>query len=77
MKAGGYGVEAMFDEIEAALRRDAAAGARNYLTAVFDAADGHPLRYVRRVRGSGERVEWVVTLRRLGAGGLGAAGPNP
>jgi hypothetical protein len=58
-----YGVEALFDQMEEALRENAAVG-RNYLTAQFDPADGHPLRYVRRIRGTKERVEWFVRLER-------------
>jgi hypothetical protein len=60
------GVEALFDRMEASLRRDAAEGRRAYATATFDPHDGHPLRYVRRVRATGERVEWNCTLARPG-----------
>jgi hypothetical protein len=60
----GYGVEALFDEMEAALRANAASGAHNYLTATFDPDSGHPTRYVRRIRGSRERVEVLVRLDR-------------
>jgi hypothetical protein len=56
------GVEPLFDRIEAALRQDAAEGRRTYATAVFDRHDGHPMRYVRRVRATGDRVEWNCTL---------------
>jgi hypothetical protein len=56
------GVEPLFDRIEAALRQDAAEGRRTYATATFDRHDGHPLRYVRRVRATGERVEWNCAL---------------
>ncbi len=58
-----YGVEALFNRMEEALRENAAGG-RNYLTAQFDPGDGHPLRYVRRIRGTKERVEWFVILER-------------
>jgi hypothetical protein len=59
-----HGVEAMFDRMEEALRDDAASGGRNYVTAQFDPRDGHPQRYVRRIRGTKERVEWLVRLER-------------
>jgi hypothetical protein len=64
---GGLNVEGMFDRMEAALREDAAAGRRPYATATFDKGDGHPLRYVRRDRAAGERLEWTVRLQRPGA----------
>jgi hypothetical protein len=60
------GIDPLFDRIEAALRQDAAEGRRTYATATFDPHDGHPLRYVRRVRATGERVEWNCTLARPG-----------
>ena len=56
------GLETLFDRMEAALRQDAAEGRRTYATATFDRHDGHPLRYVRRVRATGERVEWNCAL---------------
>jgi hypothetical protein len=59
-----YGVEALFDQLEEALRHNEAAGGRNYLTAQFDPIDGHPLHCVRRIRGTKERVEWFVRLIR-------------
>jgi hypothetical protein len=65
--AGGpVGIEPLFDRMEAALRQDAAEGRRTYATATFDPQDGHPLRYVRRVRATGEREEWNCTLARPG-----------
>jgi hypothetical protein len=57
-----YGVPALFDEMEAMLRRDEAAGSRNYATAAFDPHDGHPVRYVHRVRGTHDRIEWTLKL---------------
>ena len=60
-------VEGQFTEIEKGLQLDLAAGARkNYATAAFDLGDGHPTHYVRRVRGTGDRLEWNVNLRRPG-----------
>ncbi len=50
--------------MEEALRHDEASGGRNYITAKFDPADGHPQHYVRRIRGTKERVEWFVRLER-------------
>jgi len=57
-----YGVEAMFDLMDGMLRQDASVGGRNYCTAAFDPRDGHPLRLVHRVRGAGERLEWIVRV---------------
>lgn len=60
-------VEGQFAEIEKGLQLDLAAGSRkNYATAAFDLGDGHPTHYVRRVRGTGDRLEWNVNLRRPG-----------
>ena len=62
-------VEGQFTEIERGLQLDQAAAARrNYATAAFDLRDGHPTHYVRRVRGSGDRLEWNVNLFRPGEG---------
>jgi hypothetical protein len=63
-RASDYGVEALFDRIEAALRKDAGAGVR----ASFDARDGHPIRYARGNRRAGERVEWTSILTRVPGG---------
>lgn len=60
--ARNYGVPALFDEIEAALRRDEMEGRKNYTQAQFDGKDGHPLHYIHSVRGTKERVEWFVKL---------------
>ena len=62
-------VEGQFAEIERGLQLDLAEGARrNYATAAFDLRDGHPVHYVRRVRGSGDRLERNVNLSRPGEG---------
>jgi hypothetical protein len=58
-----FGVEAILRTIEADLQRDAAQGARNYTVATFDPADGHPLHYVHRDRGTRRRQEWTIRLR--------------
>jgi hypothetical protein len=55
-----FGVPALFDEIEAALRADESSGRRNFATAQFDPTDGHPFHYVHRTRGTKERVEWNI-----------------
>ena len=62
---GRYGVAALFEQIETALRQDETTGRRNFATAKFDAKDGHPFHYVRRVRGTKDRVEWNVKLTRV------------
>jgi hypothetical protein len=57
-------VEGMFDRMEADLEKDKAEGqSRNYTMAVFDARDGHPFRYIRRVKSAGERLEWNFLLK--------------
>ena len=59
-------VEEMFDEMERRLKRDVdSAGRRNYATAQFDTRDGHPHRYVHRVAGTKQRLEWIVKLTPL------------
>lgn len=60
-----FGVPALFDEIEAMLRRDEAAGRRNFATAKFDEQDGHPYHYVHRARDRKERVEWNIKMTRV------------
>ena len=65
-----YGVAALFDEIETALRQDETAGRRNFATASFDPKDGHPFHYVHRLRGTKDRVEWNVKLTRATPGGM-------
>jgi hypothetical protein len=58
-------VDGQFAVIEKGLQLDLAEGVRrNYATAAFDLRDGHPTHYVRRVRGSGERLEWNVNLKK-------------
>ena len=60
-------VDGQLAEIEKGLQLDLAAGARtNYATAAFDLGDGHPAHYVRRVRGTGDRLEWNVNLNKAG-----------
>jgi hypothetical protein len=60
-----YTIDAFFALIESKLRDDVAVGGRNYATAMFDRRDGHPLRYIHRVRGTSERIELDVQPLRL------------
>jgi hypothetical protein len=61
------GVDAVFDRIQAVLDGSVGAARRNLIVAVFDPRDGHPRRFVYRVRGTSEREEWVLRLRPAGA----------
>jgi hypothetical protein len=58
----GYTVEGVFDRIEEVLSQGAGAPRHNFTVAVFDPHDGHPRRFVHRVRGSDEREEWAFRL---------------
>jgi hypothetical protein len=59
-------VDEMLDEIQSRARRDAeSTGRRNFATASFDSRDGHPHRYVHRVAGTKQRLEWIVKLTPL------------
>ncbi|HWG44159.1 MAG TPA: hypothetical protein VN688_15380 [Gemmataceae bacterium] len=60
-----YGIVALFNEIEAALRRDATAERRNLVKASFDPNDGHPSHYIHRVRGTKNQVEWFVKFTHI------------
>lgn len=62
---GQYGVAALFEQIEAALRHDETTGRRNYTTARFDPKDGHPNHFRRSVSGTKEGVEWNIKLTRI------------
>jgi hypothetical protein len=59
---GAYDVDGMFDHIEQQLQRDLSLSRRPYATASFDPVDGHIRRYVRRLGGGAERLEWTVKL---------------
>ncbi len=62
-------VEGMFDAIEKRLKEDlASTGRRNYATASFDSRDGHPVRYVHRIAGTNQRLEWQIKLTRFAPG---------
>src|SRR5262245_18613686 len=57
-----FTVPGLFDQINGNLERDA--GRREvFATAYFEKKLGYPIRYVRRVRGTGERLEYVISLR--------------
>jgi hypothetical protein len=61
-----YDMTALMDDIQTFLEKDAEQGRpRTYSVATFDAADGHLIRYVRRVMGTSERIEINVQLKRL------------
>jgi hypothetical protein len=62
-------VEALFSHIAEVLDQNARSRRRNFTLAVFDPRDGHPRRFIHRVRGTGEREEW--NLRLSPAGTLG------
>jgi hypothetical protein len=64
-----HGIEAAFAHIETILREEAEAGRRNYVSGIFDATDGHPKRFVYRVRGTDEREEWNFLLSPPGQAG--------
>lgn len=59
-----YGMEALFDEIETALRQRAPADRRFYLKADFE-KDGHPSHFVSYDPHTKGRVEWFIKLTRL------------
>jgi hypothetical protein len=57
-----HSMAALFGDIERFQELDAAPGRpRTYTVATFDKDDGHLLRYVRRVMGTRERAQIVVT----------------
>ena len=60
----GYTVEGLFHTIDDNLKKNTESGGRNFATASFDPKDGHPLRYIYRVKRTPERLEWNVKLQR-------------
>jgi hypothetical protein len=63
-----YDMDALMDDIETFLEEDAEPGRpRTYTVATFDPADGHLIRYVRRVMGASERIEINVQLKKVTA----------
>src|SRR5262245_23939357 len=65
-------IEMLFARIEGVLEANARSGRRNFTLAAFDPRDGHPRRFIHRVRGTHEREEW--NLRLSPAGTLGRQG---
>jgi hypothetical protein len=65
-RCGARDIDGMFEHIEGQLQQDLGLSRRPYATAAFDPHDGHPTRYVRRIRGGAERLEWTVKLVRVG-----------
>jgi hypothetical protein len=63
--AAGYGVPALFDQIEGLLPHEDSPRRRDFATAQFDPRDGHPYHFVFRVRGTSERSEWNIKLTRI------------
>jgi hypothetical protein len=61
------GIESIFLRLEQALRTNAAAPRRNFTSAQFDANDGHPRRFVHRIRETGQREEWYLRVLPPGA----------
>jgi hypothetical protein len=59
-----YTVPGLFERMERFCRDDREASRRNYVTAVFDAKDGHPVHYIRRIPGTQQRLEWVIKMTR-------------
>jgi hypothetical protein len=58
-------VEGIFARMDELLREDERSGRRNYAMAIFDPGDGHPKRFVHRVRGQPKREEWNILLKRV------------
>lgn len=63
--AGQYDVPGLFARIEATLHQDIESSRRSFATAQFDPKDGHPFRYVHRVQGTKDRIEWNVKMTRI------------
>lgn len=56
-------VTGMFEKIGQDLEEEShREGRHNYMTAAFDKETGCPIRYVRRVRQDGTRLEWRIKL---------------
>lgn len=60
-------VPGMFDQMLAYLKDEEGGKRRNFATAYFDPKLGFPARYVRRVRGTKIRLEWIVKLKPIEA----------
>jgi len=58
-------VEAVFEHMEKDLEADRQPGSpRSFITATFDRNDGHPIRYVRSVSSTRERLEIILRLHK-------------
>lgn len=57
-----YTVPRMFDQIEEHLVEEKDGQQRNFATAHFDSELGYPMHYIRRVRGSRSRLEWMIKV---------------
>jgi hypothetical protein len=58
----GWTVPGLFDRMRAQLAEEEQGKRRNFATASFDKGLGYPNRYVRRVRGTRDRLEWLISL---------------
>jgi hypothetical protein len=58
----GLTVPGFFDRMLSHLKEEEKGRRRNFTTAYFNPKLGFPARYVRRVRGTKERLEWIVKL---------------
>ena len=56
-----YTVPGLFERMERFLKQNEKTSRRNYVSAAFDAKDGHPI-HLRRVSGTQQRLEWVVEM---------------
>jgi hypothetical protein len=65
--APGRDVPAIFDHIADLLREQTPGARRNFVVAAFDPKDGHPRRFIFRVRGTSTREEWNLRLWPAGA----------
>jgi hypothetical protein len=58
-------VPGLFEQMRAHLAEEEQGKRRNFATANFHPHLGYPVRYVRRVRGTKERLEWRITVTPL------------
>jgi hypothetical protein len=61
-RSGAGDMDDLFDFVEHRLQQDLDQSRRPYATASFAPTDGHISRYVRRISGGRERLEWTVKL---------------
>jgi hypothetical protein len=67
-------VPAILARVERMVEDSRQRGGRDFLVAAFHGEDGHPRRFVRRVRGTSTREEWNIRLWPAGSLGRGAGG---